>query len=166
MLAERFGGRSNETHLKGVWDMEQTVISTDGRNDGAAMRRHDILKRNRELIEHRYILSADKDIAFLIFELSPGMKLPADVAAFVVKSVQSSMIPTQVIQAPRWTLYRMLRRYQRELHRTDRRNPKESRIVEQLRNQARPNHFWTVVVAQKGKQAVEFPAPDANQARP
>ena len=140
--------------------MEQIIISTDGRDDDAAMQRVNILKRNRELIEHHYVESVNKDIAFLIFELSPGMKLPVDVAAFVVDSRISNMIPTKVIQAPRWTIYKMLRRYQRELHRIDSRDPKQSRVVEQLANQARPNHFWTVIVAQNGKQAAELPAPE------
>lgn len=143
--------------------MEQTFLSTDGRDDNAAERRFNILKRNRELMEHHFVQSEDKDIAFLIFELSSGMNLPADVRSFVIKSTESKMIPTQIIGAPRWTIYKMLRKYQRELHRADSRDPRESRVVEQLKNPARPNHFWAVVIAQKGKQAVEYPAPDTEQ---
>lgn len=145
--------------------MNQIIIATDGRDDSAARKRFAILQRNREVMEHHFVHSEDRDIAFLIFELSPQMTLPADVASFVVKSVESQMIPTQIVKAPRWTIYKVLRKFQRELHRVDRRDPKESQIVEQLRNPAKPNHFWAVVVAQKGKQIVEYSAPEIERAR-
>lgn len=79
--------------------MNKVIISTSGRDDGGegSKRRYAILQRNRELIEHYYAQSSKKDIAFLIFELSSDMTLPADVAAFVIKSVASSRIPTQVL---------------------------------------------------------------------
>jgi hypothetical protein len=144
--------------------MDTFILSTDGKDDMAAQRRLSILQRNRELMEHYFALSSDKDTAFLIYELTPGTKMPADVEKFVARSVESQMIPTRIVQAPRWSLYRMLRQFQRELHRSDRRNPKESSIVEQLVRPAKTGHFWAVVIAQKGKQAVELPAADA-QAR-
>lgn len=143
--------------------METTVLITDGRDDDAAQQRRAILQRNRELLEHRFAESPNKDIAFVVFELSAGMKLPDDVKVFVIRSIESNAIPTQVVQAPRWTLYKMLRAYQRNLHRTDPRDPKESRLVELLHNAARPNHFWTVVIAKRGKQVVELPGLDAEE---
>ena len=141
--------------------MDKKILVTDGVDDNASMRRLNIMERNQELMEHHFVLSNDKDIAFLIWELSPQMTLPADVKAFVIKSVESNSIPTQIVQAPRWSIYKMLRKFQRELHRADPRNPKESRIVEQLVAPAKSHHFWAVVVAQKGKQAVEIAAPAA-----
>ena len=139
--------------------MDRTILVTDGVDDDASVRRMNILKRNLELMEHQFVLSNDKDIAFLIWELSPQMTLPADVLAFAIKSLESNTIPTQVIQASRWSIYKILRKFQRELHRADPRNSKESHIVEQLTAPAKAHHFWAVVVAQKGKQAVEISAP-------
>jgi len=52
----------------------------------------------------------------------------------------------------------------KKLYRNHRRNPKESRVVEQLKHPAKPNHFWAVVIAQGGKQAVEYAMAD-EQAR-
>jgi hypothetical protein len=140
--------------------MEQIVFATDGRDDTAAEQRLQILQRNRELLEHHFAQSPDKDIAFVVYELTPGMTLPPDVASFVISSVESNMIPTQLVQASRWTIYKALRRYQRSLHHSDPRDPKESRLVELLRNPAKPNCFWAVVIARKGKQVVECPAVD------
>jgi hypothetical protein len=140
--------------------MRDYVLSTDGKDDSAAERRFNILHRNLELMEHHFVQSANKDIAFLIHELTPGSKMPADVEAFVVRSVESQMIPTRIVLASRWTIYRMVRKFQRDLHRQDRRNPKESSIVEQMIRPAKPNHFWVVIIAQKGKQVVEMPTGD------
>jgi hypothetical protein len=139
--------------------MEFQVLTTDGRDDNAAKQRLAILNRNRELIEHQFVQATDKDIAFVMWELTPKTTLPDDVKQFVVRSIESNLIPTQVIQGPRWALYKALRSFQRGLHRIDPRDPKESRLIELLARPAKPNHFWAVVIACRGKQVVEFPAP-------
>lgn len=139
--------------------MEVQILQTDGRDDGGAQRRLAIFTRNRELMEHYFEQSTDKDIAFVIWELTPTSNVPDDLKAFVIRSIESGLIPTQTLQGPRWAIYKALRRFQRGMHRTDPREPKESRLVELLYRPAKPNHYWVVVIACRGKQVVECPMP-------
>ena len=141
--------------------MEVKILQTDGRDDDGAERRLAIFNRNCELLEHHYEQSADKDIAFVIWELSPKSVSPDDLKEFVTRSLESGLIPTQTVQGPRWAIYKALRRFQRGLHRTDPRDPKESRLVELLHRPAKADHCWIVVIACRGKQVVECPMPQS-----
>jgi hypothetical protein len=123
-------------------------------------RRQSMLIRNRELAEH--YASQETDLAVLLVDTTHEPEL----AQFLGRSQQrqeilaEGNIPTAIIGAKRWTIYKMLREYQRNLHRADARDPAESPIVERLKVPARRGHFYLLAVS-GGKQLAELPIPPA-----
>jgi hypothetical protein len=122
-------------------------------------RRLSLLQRNRELAEHFVSQSPDKDVVVLVFDISNETSpLPDLDAKWIQKVKEEGNIPAVLMGMPRWSAYRGLQKFQRELHKLDCGDPKVSPVVETLVSPAPAGHFFMLVIS-KGKQAVALPIP-------
>ena len=145
--------------------MDKHLIIQHGRQDAnsnaESQHRHDILMRNKEMIEAHLQKLRGQDIAVLIAELTGDMDfLPSDVQKFVMDSNAQNVTPTQIVGVPRWQLYKALTKFQKALHRDDPRDPKVSPVVEQLQHPAPAGSAHVVVLAKRGKSIAQIAIPD------
>jgi hypothetical protein len=141
---------------------DRIIINQHSSNAGdpdGMQRRLALLQRNRELAEHFASQSADKDIAVLVFDISDqDVPIPNLDAKWVQKVVDEGNIPAVIMGMPRWSAYKGLQKFQRELHKMNCGDPKVSPVVEKLSAPAPAGHFYMLVVS-KGKQATTLPIP-------
>src|SRR5665213_1395389 len=143
--------------------MEENIIiqqhsSNPGDPDGT-QRRLALLQRNRELAEHFVSQSAEKDVVVLVFDISDDdAPLPNLDAKWVQKVKEEGNIPAVIMGMPRWSAYKGLQKFQRELHKLDCGDPKVSPVVEKLASPAPAGHFYMMVIS-KGKQSEALPIP-------
>jgi len=143
--------------------MEENIIiqqhsSNPGDPDGT-QRRLALLQRNRELAEHYASQSADKDFVVLVFDVTDSdAPVPNLDAEWVQKVVEEGNIPAVVMGLPRWSAYKGMQKFQRELHKLKCGDPKVSPVVEKLSAPAPAGHFYMMVIS-KGKQSVTLPIP-------
>ena len=133
--------------------------STNPADPDGTQRRLALLQRNRELAEHFASQSPDKDIVVLVIDISDETApLPNLDANWVHKVKEEGNIPAVLLGMPRWTAYKKMQKFQRELHKLDCGDPKVSPVVEKLASPAPAGHFYMLVLS-KGKQAVALPIP-------
>ena len=143
--------------------MEENLIiqqhSSNAADPDGPLRRLALLQRNRELAEHFVSQSPDKDVVVLVFDISDEATPPPNLdAAWIQKVKEEGNIPALLMGMPRWSAYKRLQKFQRELHKLNCGDPKVSPVVEKLASPAPAGHFYMLVIS-KGKQAVAMPIP-------
>jgi hypothetical protein len=146
-----------------VTAVEENIIiqqhSTNAADPDGTNRRLALLQRNRELAEHFASQSPDKDVVVLVFDVSnENIPLPNLDAKWVHKVIEEGNIPAVLMGMPRWSAYKGLQKFQRELHKLNCGDPKVSPVVEKLSAPAPAGHFFMMVIS-KGKQSVTLPIP-------
>ncbi len=133
--------------------------STNAGDPDGTQRRLAMLQRNRELAEHFASQSPDKGFVVLVFDITnEDAPIPNLDAKWVKKVTDEGNIPAVVVGMPRWSAYKGMQRFQRELHKLNCGDPKVSPVVEKLAAPAPVGHFYMMVIS-KGKQSVTLPMP-------
>src|SRR5476649_904168 len=117
--------------------MDENIIiqqhSSNPADPDGTQRRLALLQRNRELAEHYASQSPDKDFVVLVFDISnEEAPIPNLDAKWIQKVVEEGNIPAVVMGLPRWSAYKGLQKFQRELHKLNCGDPKVSPVVEKL----------------------------------
>ena len=142
--------------------MKERIIirqhSSNADDPDGTERRLALMKRNRELAEHFVSQSAHKDMVVLIFDISEQGAFPEADAAWVHRVIEEGGIPAMLLGMSRYRAYKAMQRFQRELHKIDARDPKQSPVVEKLAVPAPAGHFYLMTIS-KGKQVAVVPVP-------
>lgn len=132
-----------------------------------AERRANMVTLHREKVEHYYMVEAaagrpDTVIVlgdendWIVKELKQTLSEPH---RSFVNQVSDDCFSTLIFAFNRWTLYKVLRVAQRQLHQSDPKDPKISPLVEALKLPPTPGSFYCMAIS-AGKNMVQFPIPE------